>query len=413
MIILFLGNHANIPDGWQRETALDGYFIKGWGNEAPNTTGGSAQHSHTSPTHTHTVNHHTHTFATNWSNGENAQDCANPVCNDFAHNSHQHVNHVVDTTDNGNLSSAVTYANTTWEPTHQRLIFIKPSASNMPVPVGGILLYDKTSAPINYDYEITMDGKFIKGADTGANPIQAGSDTHSHDISHTHPTVAHSHTGRAWYTNQNDTRQASSWSSQNKHASHYNHTHTVYFSNANLTSSAYSGNAGSADTGIEPLHKKIRAIKNVQAGAMAVPLNAIVLSLTLTVAPRNWKMKTELQNVFIKITNNNGLILQQAGSNTHGHAPSNSHTHTDTTGAHTHTATTSGGSADGETGAGSQSAAGSGHTHNVINIGTNTASWGNTTVQADNTTWQPPYKTVSFLELIKIERGGAFLQNFV
>jgi hypothetical protein len=399
MIIMWLGNHADIPAGYERVTSLDGYFIKGWGSEAPNTTGGSAGHSHTSPAHTHTLNHHTHTYDASGSVNDTGND--NGENGELSAKGHSHTNKLFDSTSGGNLVDAVSYASVNWEPLHQRLIFIKPTTATAFIPADALLISDKTSLKPGWEHDTSVGARFLKGADTEANPSQAGSDTHEHAINHTHSVVSHTHQGRLQYTS-NDSK-ASNWSGSDPAS---NHEHYVYFASTNLSSSAYVGNAGSADTGIEPAHKKVRLIKNNAGKLVGMPIGGIVLSLTLTEAPKHWAMKTELQNVFIKITNENAEILTSGGNNTHSHAASNSHTHTDTTGAHTHTATTSGwfGNLGGNTGTGSKTASTSDHRHNISNVSTNTATWQATTVQADPTTWQPPYRTVSFLELLKDPR---------
>lgn len=396
MIFMWLGNHADIPAGYERVTSLDGYFIKGWGSEAPNTTGGTAGHTHTSPTHTHTLDHHTHTYDASGSVNDTGND--NGDSGELSAKGHSHTNKLFDSTTGGNLTHAVTYAETTYEPLHQRIIFLRPTTATAFLPSNAILISDKTTVKVNWAFETSATARFLKGAGTGADPSQAGTATHEHAINHTHAVVGHTHQGRLQYTG-NDSK-ASNWNGSDPAS---NHEHYVYFASTNLSSSAYTGNAGSADTGIEPAHKKVRIIKNTSGKSVGMPVGGIILSLSLTTAPTHWAMKTALQNVFIKVTDTEAEILTSGGNNTHSHASSNSHGHTDTTGAHTHTATTSTwiGSLAGNTMTGSKTASTYDHRHNISNISTNTATWQNTTVSGDATAWQPPYRTVSFLELMK------------
>lgn len=411
MMIMHVGSHASIPSGYSRETAMDGKFIKGWGAEAPNVAGGSAGHSHTSPAHTHALDHHTHTFSTGNETGS-GQDCSGGT-NTFSAMGHYMTSHSITATQGGTLNDAVSYASVDWEPEHIRVIFIKPTSTNQAIPDGACIFYmsDTLPAGSNWAFYTDADARFIRGADTGEDGgEQAGSATHEHSINHTHSTVGHTHTGLA--QNASHCNRDGSIPNGNAHSPACGHYHDVTLNSTNLTSSAYTGSAGSADTGIEPLHKKVRIIQNVSGNPQSVPLGGIVASLSLTTAPRGWAMKTALQDYFIKSTGTNGQQGTTAGSNSHSHALSNSHTHTDTTGAHTHTGSTS---ADigqrGQTGVSSESASNSGHTHAVQSVGTNTASWQNAQTQANSTDWQPPYRTASFLVLEKNIAGGQFLED--
>lgn len=411
MMIMHVGSHASIPSGYSRVTDMDGRFIKGWGAEAINTAGGQAGHSHTSPAHQHALNHHTHSFSTAGETGS-GQDCS-AGSNTFSAMGHYMTSHSITATQGGTLNDAVTYASVNWEPEHLRVIFIKPTSTNQAIPNGACIFYMSDTLPAggNWAFYSSADARFIRGADTGADGgVQAGSATHEHSITHTHSVVGHTHTGTA--SSASHCNRDGSIPNGNAHSPACGHYHNVTLNSTNLSSSQYTGSAGSADTGIEPLHKKVRIIQNVSGNPLSVPLGGIVASLTLTSAPRGWTMKTALQDYFIKSTGTNGQQGTTAGSNSHSHAPSNSHTHTDTTGAHSHTGSTS---ADigqrGQTGVSSESASNSGHTHVVQSVGTNTASWGNATVQANSTDWQPPYRTASFLELTKNISGGQFLED--
>lgn len=411
MMIMHVGSHASIPSGYSRVTDMDGNFIKGWGAEAINTAGGQAQHSHTSPSHTHVIDHHTHTYSTQGEVG-NGQDCSGGT-NDFADRNHYHTSHTCTATTGGNLADACSYANVTWEPEHLRVIFIKPTSTNQAVPANACIFYMSDTLPVggNWAFYTDADARFIRGANTGEDGgVQAGSATHEHSINHTHSVVAHGHTGVA--SGASHCNRDGDLPNGNAHSAECGHYHTVTLNNTNLSSSAYTGNAGSADTGIEPLHKKVRIIQNISGNPQAIPLGGIVASLTLTTAPRGWAMKTALQDYFIKSTGTNGQQGTTAGANSHSHAPSNSHTHTDTTGAHTHTGSTS---ADiglrGQTGVSNEYASNSGHTHVIQSVSSTTATWQNASVQANSTDWQPPYRTASFIELVKNISGGQFLED--
>lgn len=411
MMAIHVGAHASLPSNFSRETALDGRFLKGWGSEAVNTAGGQAQHSHTSPAHTHTINHHTHTYSTAGESG-GGEDCSAGT-NDFSALGHYHTSHSCDTTQGGNLSDAATYANVTWEPLHLRVIFIKPTSTNQAVPANACIFWDSDTLPVGgaWSFYANANDRFIRGADTGADGgIQSGSATHEHSINHTHSVVSHYHTGIA--SGVSHCNRDGDIPNGNAHSPACGHYHDVVLQNTNLSSSAYSGNAGSADTGIEPLHRKLRLIQNTSGVPQSIPLGGIVPSLSLTTAPRGWAMYTAQQNYHTKITGTNGQVGTTGGNNTHSHAPSNSHTHTDTTGAHTHTGYTG---ADvgqrGQTGVSSDRASNSGHTHVIQSVSSNTASWNNATTQANATTWEPPYLTATFLKLVKNITGGQFLED--
>jgi len=412
LMILWVTTHASIPANWSRETAMDGKFLKGWGAEAPNTTGGTAGHSHTSPVHNHALNHHTHTFSTSSNISGNQEDCSTGS-NTFSDQGHYHTSHSVDSTSGGTLSDACSYASVDWEPEHLRVIFIKPTSTNQAVPDDGVIFWYSDTLPVgsNWDWYTGADARLIRGADTGANGgVTGGTATHEHVVDHTHSTVGHTHQGTA--SNPSHCNRDGTIPSGNAHASECYHTHQVYFNSTNLTSASYTGSAGSADTGIVPLHKKVRLIQNVSGNAVALPVGAILPSLSLTSAPRGWSMKTALQDYFIRGTGTNSEVGTSAGANSHSHALSNSHTHSDTTGAHTHTGSTSANIGNnGQTGVSSDNASHNPHYHNVQSVGTNTASWQNAQIQADSTNWQPPYRTVSFLQLDKDTMGASFLED--
>lgn len=69
------------------------------------------------------------------------------------------------------------------------------SALGGTVPTGAIIIWTGTACPDGWSRATELDGLFLKGAGTGANPnlTPAGASEHSHDITHNHGLAEHTH----------------------------------------------------------------------------------------------------------------------------------------------------------------------------------------------------------------------------
>jgi len=146
---------------------------------------------------------------------------------------------------------------------------------------------------------------------------------------------------------------------------------------------------------------------------------AIALWLgTLANVPKNWQLcngtngTPDMRDKFLKCANAGTEIGDTGGSNTHLHASSNSHTHT-ASGTHTHSSgATSTFNANMGGGFGSNGISRT-HNHEVTSVSNNTSSWNSTTVTSDSSDNQPDFRTVAYIQLMKIAGGAPLLANVI
>jgi hypothetical protein len=402
VILIWSGTNATIPAGWERVTSLDSKYPKATADSvAPNVTGGTATHSHTSPTHTHTMISHNHTGGTDNYDDERAGcDGNNDVLTTDAHSHTYDISGV----SGGSLSDAVTYASTASDPPYYKVIFIKPTTTAN-LPTGGIGLWNSATVPTGFaecnggGTTPDLRNKYLKGADASGDAGGTGGTlTHEHAINHTHTGVTHTHSGESNYANA-DYESSSSTASCT-----HSHTHTIYLS-ANTsaeTGSTYTGNAGSADT-VEPAYKKLMAVQRTTG--TTTPYGIIGMWLgALNAIPTNWKLcdgtngTPDMRDKWLKIANDSSELGNTGGSNTHTHTASNSHTHT-ASGVHTHPtgSTTSMAYGSGSGGFGSNGISRT-HDHEVTSVSNNTSSWNNATTEANSSNGEPPFRTVAYIQ---------------
>ena len=415
VILIWPGTHAAIPSGWQRETTLDSQYPKASGAENPATTGGSATHSHTSPAHSHTMVSHSHTVGTGSAVVSNQR--GNDGGSSAVWNPHSHPT-TLSGVGGGTLSDAVTYASVNNLPPYYGVIFIKPSSTPQPIPSQVITLLDTSTIPTGFSFTdgsaSTPDlrNRYLRGSTPSGNAgVTDGSTSHQHTIDHTHTTQAHSHSG----TSGSESPADAGTSSGSPVAGH--HTHTISLPNANDTTAAYTGSAGSADT-VEPSYYKLLAIQNSSGANKAANIGMIALWLGTTAnIPLGWSLcdgtngTPALTNYYIKIANSSAELDNTGGSNSHTHTASNSHTHT-ATGTHTHDTGGSLGSygtnANGISG-GSANQSPIDHYHTVSSVSSTTATYNSTTVQANTTSNEPQYTIAAYIMLTQEIGGGALL----
>ena len=414
IIVAWSGNHASIPSGWTRYTALDAKFPKASGAESAEATGGATAHTHTSTAHSHTMAAHTHTFTT----GSPSNNAANRApSGDLSRKDHSHTGTTGAATGGTTDTTAVTYASVSNNPPYHELIFIKSSQQN--VPADGVVMWDQTSAPGNTNYKVTdgtnstinLNGKYLKSAATSGNAGgTGGSTTNTHSIDHTHTTNTHGH------ANSNTGGSSSIGGEENSAAGNQlkNHTHVSSYGIGTQGINSYATALVTAET-VEPGYYKLMAYQNKAVSAQNIPVNSIVMTVDSTI-PSGFFLcdgnnsTPTLTDKFVKITTTSGDIGNTGGSNTHTHASQN-HTHT-STGGHTHAVTTAISTDVGVNGTGGGVDVIENHTHDASTSSSTNATYSAGSTTADSSANQPEYVIVKYIQK-KFESGGAFLNLLI
>ena len=419
VIIPFDGNHADIPSGFSRATELDGRFPKGWGNESPNTTGGSDSHSHTSPAHTHSINNHVHYMETNsaWQEDGEYEDGSHPDNSHGAADHHFHNGNFSNyASPTGNLSDSITYqANTNNSlPPYYEVIFIKSTGYNF-IPVNGMVLKNETTRE-GLSYHSASANRFLRGAGASQDAGSTGGTLrHSHDVSHGHSAVSHKHYAETVY-NDNNAHLDLATAPGNADANHAHRFNTI---NATLNANNYSGSY-TATSDIQPAYKTLNHFVNDSVNnVLPEPGDIAMFSGDVSDIPVGWKLcdgtngTPDMRNRFLKANPSAGASTT-GGSNTHSHSSSNSHTHT-ATGSHNHQdlsqniSTKNPSDITAGTGVGDQHLARPGHNHSITQMNSNTATWASSTISANSADSQPSYLTVAYIQM-EFSLGGGALQ---
>ncbi len=428
LIILFTGNHADIPAGFARETSLDGKFPKAWGLVAPNVTGGAATHIHSSPAHTHSFSAHGHSFQTTVNKHETFQSPgygqtgvsgSNP--GDLANGDHYHVGSTSGPIGVSVSTDAVTYSAVSNNPPFYEVIFIRATKNTL-LPPDVLMLTDQAGLPSGF---FDCDGendtpdlrdKFLRGAATGQNAgTLGGSLTNSHQITHTHST-SHYHSG---FSNPpiGGNNISNAGSDGYPYGNDNTHGHNINISSVNLTSTTNSTLADQAET-VQPAYYKLKAIQN-GSGIKKLPKKGMIaLWLGATNAiPAGWKLcdgnnnTPNLKDKFVKIATLDEELGDTGGSHTHNHA-AQSHDHS--VPSHNHPGSVSPASAP-------HGHSGGGHNYwtDVVNPPHTLASVGNATevmtsanTTANSSNNEPEYRTAAYVQF-KFALNGGFLFGFV
>jgi hypothetical protein len=418
VIAIWSGINGAIPNGWERETSFDSKHPKASGVEAPNETGGSNTHIHSSTSHTHTMSSHSHNVVlASFSGPASASNRSDTMADN-----HGHVSGAIAGASGGSLQGAApTWSEVNQEPSYYDMIFIKPSGGPVPIPDDVILLWNAVDPPTGWNHcdgdNSTPDlkNKYLKGAATAQNAgTTGGALTHQHTITHGHTANTHTHSGASGLRDNAGNRGTDSAVS----GATQTHTHTVSLAAQTANVSNYvNTTAGNSDT-VEPAYKKVAAIQNTSGGTKAPEKGMIGLWLgTVATIPAGWflcdgtKGTPNLTDKFIKIINATGEIGDTGGSNTHSHS-NVSHTHT-ATGTHTHTGSTGGPSATINGDSGGDGYATNSHTHTLDSVSSTTATFANGNVDSDSVSNQPAYRTAAFIQFQFGLGGGSLMQNLV
>jgi hypothetical protein len=412
LIVMWAAPLADLPDGWNRVTELDGKYPKGVASAAtqPGTTGGAATHSHTLPTHTHDTSHsHTVTGATGTATGTfNSSDGA--VGNTVALNSHTHTRPATNSatvTSGATTPGSGTASN---DPARAEVVFIESDGSPLGVPPEGLAL--TLDIPLSGWDDSTLantGGRYLKGRPAG---LDGGLTAASSVASHTHTIDAHTHTGTSHGHTSSNTgvfnSNRSVFAGPTTGMWSISHSHPI--SVGSSTSAALnSGGSGSSGTSpqLNPPFRQLRLRENV-SGGVSLPVGLICLWRgSLGSIPDDWKLcdgtegTPDMFGLYPRVTTDTAVVGDTGGSlDPHTHT---SPDHTHTTGTHLHSETI--GSAGASTAALSNTSAvtivtGT-HTHSAGNTDNATPPVANSTSGTlASTTTEPPYEEVAFVQLV-------------
>jgi hypothetical protein len=414
VIFPWVGTNASIPAGWQRVTALDSKFPKGSAvSTNPNATGGTSTHTHTSPAHTHTLVSHTHTisFGTGSGGGADTGDSTQQSI----HVAHTHSNATSGAVSSASIQSvAVTYSAVSNNPPYYGVIFITPTSYAPYLPNLAVYLYGGSDSR---DGHYICDGnnstpnltdKYLRGAGTGANAGgTGGGTTNTHTIAHTHThTHGHASANSGAGSGETENHQAGS------NVAVLNHVHAIVLGAYAGTSSSNSSIGSQAEI-VEPAYTKLLAVQN-RTGAGAIRSGMIAMWLgTLANIPSNFELcdgtngTPDMRSRHLKITSTVGDIGNTGGANTHVHA-NESHDHDNISHQHAtpisvnHSAVLTAGATSPTV---AKPVATSATSHTVANTSA-TMDFNTANTSAESSNNEPEYRTVAFIRLIRVARGG-------
>jgi len=399
IILPFDGNHADIPAGFVRETSLDGKYPKSSGNANPGSTGGSATHTHTSPAHSHTLASHTHsgTLGSSVTGGTGDADTGGPI----TRRSHAHS---FTSSPNSTATSnavAVTYSAVSNDPPFYTVIFIRSTAYNL-IPTNALILREATSRS-GMAFHTPSAGKFLKGAETGANAgATGGSTTNVHSINHGHSPLSHNHpVFNSQGANNSDLKEKSGDFGYVV-STHY---HQITFSSSTQSFNNFTGNLTTSET-VQPSYRSLNVYKNQQGSSIIPAVGDIAMwSGSLASIPIGWALcngengTPNMESRYLK-ANSTPTSSSTGGSNTHSHAAI-SHSHS-ASGSHTHVLSHGNAIQPGNTRYDDGSAETSirtDHTHanNTVNASAPGLSPSSTTANPSSN--EPEYRTVAYIQL--------------
>lgn len=417
VIIGWHGTNASIPQGWPRETTLDGRFPKQIATSAtnPGATGGATTHTHPFAAHSTHVTTHSHagSWGTSPSVGSNSKQ--NGLNQDIAQ-VHDHTSSSGGPSDtgvgaNGSPANTDTAAN---DPLHVTTIFIRSNGSPMGIPVNGIVWFNGAT-PTGFAAVSSLNDRLMKGAATGADGGTSGG---TDPTAHTHTTATHTHTLNAHThtVSLDNGGPVSNLNSPNVAADVRVHNHSLgaSTSHSGATSDAASETTGTGN-GLPPWIKMRAVTKTTNPGIVA---GIIGMWLgTLASIPAGWRLcdgtsgTPNLSQARFTMSIGTGAVGDTGGATTHTHAASAGHTHA-TTGAGTHQHTFTGASgvsnpsstASVTTNAGAQGLVAAAHSHASATYTAPADSYGAlsnvATTQSANTSNDPLWTGVAYIQLI-------------
>jgi hypothetical protein len=416
VIVAWPSTVASIPAGWSRVTTLDSYYLEGTTSDPSGTAGGSATHSHTSPSHAHEISH-AHTGTTGQSAGTTQTGTA---ATGVSRNQHTHsiTTGIPNLTDNN--ASSTNFGTASNDPPYTEVIWIE-SDGTTDIPDNAWALFDSDPLSLPTDWSRQNGNKFLKGATTDGDGGGTGgsSEAHTHtDPGHTHTEGAHTHTGTTGTA-------ANAYKSQSRVTglSQTSHTHTI--SGGSQTATEGSGVAQIANADGQPPFYKLDIIQN-DTGSGNTPSNIIAMwDGTILDIPTGWVLCDgngscpNLNDKFIKGANADSESGTTGGATTHTHSAGTAHTHAINSHTHTFTVAADTGNQQGASGTG-YAAANYNHTHTLSVTGGGTTGSATVTADANTSTGnRPPYKEIVFIQYqgaaisISLSTNGSVALGFV
>lgn len=396
VIIPFDGNHADIPAGFVRETSLDGKYPKGTANATnPNTTGGAATHTHTSPAHYHTLAAHTHSGTTGSAVYPDYSD--REPGSTLTSISHTHT-FTTGAVSGGNTgTTSVTYGAVSNDPPYYTVVFIKSTSYNL-LPANGMVFSSDTTRP-GLTFHAGSAGKFLKGAATGQNAGgTGGSTTNVHSINHTHTTSSHTHANANTANNTLTVNYASGSGD-----SVGTHRHLATTGAGTQAINSFSGSLTTTET-VQPAYRTLNVFKNATGGSLVPLIGDIAIWLgSLESIPIGWILcdgendTPDMRGRYVK-ANATATTSSIGGSNTHTHA-AQAHSHTGN-GSHSHTVSFGNYGANlGRSGSDTGGKALKGtHNHNSTSV-SSTVNYNSANTTANSSSNEPEYRTVAYIQM--------------
>ena len=405
---------ASIPSGWTRVTSLDSVFPRGAsGTGAPVATGGSATHSHTTPSHSHTIGAHSHSVGgnTGTSNASTTSARFNGASNPQADQPHSHARPASTGTasafSSGSSAPGTNAMNNT--PPSLSVIWIESDGSQAAYPVGAVGW--ATENVSGWSAYATASGRYLQGAAPGGNGGSAiNGPTHDHVInSHSHTGASHDHTiGSTGQSNPSSSQEAGYGSSTPRWLPR--HTHPMDLINAS-TGSTSSNSGGTSGIGNhEPPNRRLKVLQNSGGGTQTRIIGlytGAVADLDPLLTLCDGSNGTPDMRTYFARDAGSDSVNSTGGSTTHTHStPNHSHTmsgHSHTTNVLASTTTSYEAPSFGDLGDSPTVS----HDHSSGNTGStapSVSSSGAGTTGAGNHI--PPYKEVHFVRLDGTISGG-------
>lgn len=385
---------ASIPANFTRVTSLDAKYLKGAATGVePNTTGGTATHTHVSPSHSHTVPSHSHSGPANSSDGTSNRGndgVGSPYPITLA--SHTHTGGTSGAT-TATAASALTWASGSNDPAYYEVIFVESDGTPTRIPTGMWAWWDGGAVPTNWTHPAAGKDVYLKGAAAAGNGGGTGGGSHVHtDAGHTHTIGNHSHSNGTSGTASS--AASDDGSPGNNPVSPHDHPEVYAAGASGSTASATS--ADTASTTAQPPYIEYSHVQQ-EASGTDIPAGIIAAWLGLRAnIPANWAEVTAMRDNYVRGTTLLADAGTTGGATSHDHTDPATHTHSTTSHSHSITYTAASTTGLGVTGSGFSQG---NHTHTGTSSTATPGTSGAVAATVDSTTTAPPYRTVIFIEL--------------
>lgn len=407
VIFAWPSTEASIPSGWSRVAGLDSKYLQGTAAGVnPGATGGSATHTHTSPSLNHTQVAHTHNPSLTLSGFSTSARATGTLY--VASKTHTHGASVSSVTATNNATTA-TVVEASSDPPYYDVIWIQ-SDGTTDIPNSAVALFNSVTPPSGWgkadggDSRPNMLGQFLRGAATGLDGGgTGGATTHTHTSSHTHTQNSHTHTVGSLEASSGTVGANPGDGSSGVATNGHTHTGSGTSPSTAATNNAADGNIASANG--EPPYRYLVPTQNT-SGAGSTPGGVIgVWTGTLASIPSGWALcdgtggTPDLRAYFVKSINVDGDLGLTGGTQGHGHSAT-AHNHTQAS--HSHGETYTSGVGVGTVGIGQLSGTAvivlPGHTH-TVSLASTIATNNSATLTVDtNSDTRPPFYAVAFIQ---------------